>query len=175
LTPTRASPSLFRTVQASVPAQDRLAVIRQDLFDAQQRLLAALDRVGPDGWMRQSPTNVGWTVQDLLTHLATSESGFVPTLQKMARGEGGVPRDFDPNRWNAGQLRRRAESTPDQLRRDLEAAHAEMLSVLDGLDATALDHRGWLSDGREGSTEDCFRLAADHKRTHTQDIEAALA
>ena len=152
----------------------RVAAIRQDLADAQQRLLAVLDRVGRDGWSRHSPTNEGWTIQDLLTHLSTSESGFVPTLRRMAKGEGGVPQDFDPNRWNAGQLRRRAETPPEQLRLDLEGAHAAMLSLLDSLDDTALDQRGHLSSGVDGSTEDCFRLVASHKRSHTQDIEAAL-
>lgn len=162
-------------MQASVPTQDRLAGIRHELAGAQQHLLDVLARVGPDDWSRHSPTNAGWTVQDFLTHLSTAESGFVPTLQRMARGEGGVPRDFDPNRWNAGQLRRRTESSPEQLRKELEAAYAAMLSLLDGLDATALDQRGWLSNGQEGSTEDYFRLVASHKRAHTQDIEAALA
>jgi hypothetical protein len=92
----------------------------------------------------------------------------------MSEGQGGVPQDFDPNRWNADQLRRRVDSEPEQLRKDLEAAHAAMLSLLDTLDDTALDQRGHLSSGVDGSTEDCFRLVASHKRAHTQDIEAAL-
>lgn len=151
-----------------------MASIRQDLTDAQLRLVQALERVGPDDWARHSPTNEGWTIQQLLTHLTTAETGFVPTLQRMAHGEGGVPPDFDPNRWNAGQLRRRAETPPDQLRRDLEGAHAAMLQLLDSMDDTALDQWGHLSSGEDGSTEDCFRLVARHKRGHTQDIEAAL-
>jgi uncharacterized damage-inducible protein DinB len=152
----------------------RVDAIRRDLVDAQQRLLAALDRVGPGGWSRHSPRNEGWTIQELLTHLSTSETAFVPTLKRMAEGQGGVPQDFDPNRWNAGQLRRRAETSPQQLRIDLEAAHAAMLSLLDSLDETALEQRGHLSSGVDGSTEDCFRLVASHKREHSQDIEAAL-
>ena len=93
----------------------------------------------------------------MLTHLSSAETAFVPTLNKMSEGQGGVPQDFDPNRWNAGQLRRRVDSQPEQLRKDLEAAHAAMLTLLDTLDETALDQRGYLSTGVEGSTEDCFR------------------
>jgi uncharacterized damage-inducible protein DinB len=156
--------------------QERLAAIRHDLASAQQRLLAALDRVGPDDWSRHSPTNAGWTIQELLTHLTTAESGFVPTLKRMASGQGGVPDDFDPNRWNAGQLRRRGQidNSPEQLRLELEGAHAAMLALLDSLDETALDQRGRLTSGVDGSTEDGFRLVATHKRSHTQDIEVAL-
>ena len=113
-------------------------------------------------------------VSELLVHLTTAESGFVPTLRRMAAGEGGVPADFDPNRWNAGQLRRRKEIPPEQLRAELDAAHAQMIALLESLDDAALDQRGYLSSGAEGSTEDNFRLVAQHKRIHTQDIRGAL-
>jgi uncharacterized protein (TIGR03083 family) len=155
-------------------AHDRKSAIRDDVQAAQQELLEVLDGVGPDEWSRPSP-NEGWTIRDLLTHLTTSETAFVPSLRRMASGQGGVPADFDPNRWNAGQLRRRGEADPGQLRTELERSFAEMLSVLDTLDDAALDQRGYLSTGVEGCTEDNFRLVATHKRTHTNDIRAALA
>ena len=154
--------------------QDRKDAIRQELLSSQSDLIDVLDRVGADDWQRESP-NEGWTVLSLLTHLSTSEQGFASTVRRMAAGEGGVPADFDPNRWNAGQLRRNAEVSPSELRQRLENAHAESLAFLDTLDEAGLDRRGWLSSGREGSTEDCFRLIASHKREHTQHIRAALS
>jgi uncharacterized protein (TIGR03083 family) len=153
---------------------DRNSALRHELEQAQGALLEVLDQVGPDGWSRPSP-NEGWTVRDLLTHLTTSETGFIPALRRMAAGQGGVPADFDPNRWNAGQLRRRTDQPPDELRAELERSFAEVLGVLESLDDTALDQRGYLSTGVEGSTADNFRLVADHKRAHTDDIRAALA
>jgi uncharacterized protein (TIGR03083 family) len=154
--------------------QDRKAQLRDELQTAQQGLLEALDRVGADDWLRGS-RNEGWTIQSLLTHLATAERGFAATVRRMAAGEGGVPADFDPNRWNAGQLRRNADSTPAELRQRLESAHVELLAALDEIDEAGLDCRGYLSTGGEGSTEDCFRLSASHKRAHTDDIRAALS
>jgi uncharacterized protein (TIGR03083 family) len=154
--------------------QDRKAAIRQEMRSAQQELLEVLDRVGPADWDRISP-NEGWTIQHLLTHLSTSETGFVGTARRMAAGEGGVPADFDPNRWNAGQMRRHVEVAPEELRHRLEAAHAAILELLDTLDDASLDQRGYLSTGQDGSTEDLYRLVASHKRTHTEDIRAALA
>jgi uncharacterized protein (TIGR03083 family) len=154
-------------------SHDRKGALRQELLRSQQALLDALDQVGPDDWLRSSP-NEGWTVRDLLVHLTTAEAGFVPTLRRMAAGQGGVPADFDPNRWNAGQLKRRAEIPPDQLRPELEKAHAEMLALLDTFDDAALDQRGQMSSGSEGSTEDTIHLVAAHKSAHTSDILAAL-
>jgi uncharacterized protein (TIGR03083 family) len=148
--------------------------LRQELELAQRELVEVLDRVGPAGWSHPSP-NQGWTVRDLLTHLTTSETGFVATLKRMAAGRGGVPADFDPNRWNAGQLRRRADQAPDALRAELERSFGEILGVLEALDDAALDQRGNLSTGVDGSTEDNFRLVASHKRAHTDDIRVALA
>jgi uncharacterized protein (TIGR03083 family) len=153
----------------------RRAAIRSDVVAAQAALLAALDRVGPNDWSRPS-RNEGWTVQSLLTHLSTSETGFVQRIRRQASGGGGLPADFDRDRWNAGQLRRRTESSPDQLRAELEAAHGEMLALLDELDERALDQRGILDaeTGQEGSVEDVYRLVASHKRAHTADIQDAL-
>jgi uncharacterized protein (TIGR03083 family) len=143
------------------------------LVGAQQQLIEVLDRVGPQDWSRPS-RNEGWTVRDLLTHLTTSETGFVATLRRMAAGQGGVPADFDPNRWNAGQLRRRGDVAPEDLRSELQRSHAEMLSLLDDLDEVALDQRGHMSSGVDGTTEDTFRLVASHKRGHTEDMRTAL-
>lgn len=152
---------------------DRTRALRAELVDAQRQLLDVLDRVGPDDWQRPSP-NEGWTIRDLLVHLASAEAGFVPTLRRMAAGQGGVPQDFDPNRWNTGQIRRHTDADPQSLRQQLETAHAEMLSLLDSIEEPALDQRGHLSSGADGTTEDNFRLVAAHKRSHTQDIRAAL-
>ena len=63
----------------------------------------------------------------------------------------------------------------DQLRAELESGHAAMLALLDELDDTALNQRGHMSSGDDGSLEDNFRLVANHKREHTGHIRAALA
>ena len=152
----------------------RKSAIREELVAAQRDLLDVLDTVAGDDWRRPSP-NEGWTVRDLLGHVASAEAGFVGALRRMAAGEGGVPADFDPNRWNAGQLRRRADRTIEELRLELDTAHRALLAVLDEIDDAALDRRGHMSSGGEGSAADNFQLVASHKRAHCADIRAALA
>jgi uncharacterized protein (TIGR03083 family) len=155
-------------------SNERRAALRGELQSAQAELIAVLDRIGPDDWTRTSPDTPDWSVLGLLTHLSTAERGFVRTIERQAAGAGGVPTDFDPNRWNAAQLRRNAEATPAHLREQLEASHFDMLALLDGLDDAALDQRGWMTIGREGSVEDVVRVVAGHKRGHTADIAVAL-
>ena len=146
---------------------DRKAAIRQDLVGTQQDLSALLDRlVGDDDWARVSP-NEGWTIRDLLTHVSTAEQGFVGTVRRMAAGEGGVPSDFDPNRWNAGQLRRNTDVTPADMRQRLDASHTAMLELLDTLDDAALDRRGNLSTAPRAAP----RTACDRGRAQATHIE----
>ncbi len=151
----------------------RKSALRQTLVEAQAALVGLLDRVGADEWSRIGPYE-GWTVRDLLAHLSTAERGFVPTLRRIAAGEGGVPQDFDPNRWNAGQLRRQTETSTQELREKLEEAHREMLAFLDEIDDAALDQRGRVGSGDDGTLADGVRLVARHKAEHTADLRAAL-
>jgi uncharacterized damage-inducible protein DinB len=147
--------------------------LRTDLIDAQRTLVEVIDGLGRADWDRPAVEGE-WTVRQLVVHLVTAEGGFVPALRRITTGAGGVPADFDPNRWNAAQQRRRTEFPVEQLGPELAAAHTAMLALLDGLDDAALDFRGRLSSGVEGSAADNFRLVASHKRAHTQEIVAAL-
>lgn len=157
--------------------QEEGPALRELLVETQEELqtaLAAADRAS--AWEIVGPNNEGWSVRQLLVHLATSEAGFATTAERMARGEGAMPPDFDPNRWNAGQQRRRAETSIAELRSTLEESHRRTLEQLDRLDAETLrTRRGYLSTGQEGSLADLLRLLATHKRGHTADIEAALS
>lgn len=151
----------------------RKADLRKTLEEAHAALRIVLGQVADD-WSCES-LNEGWTVRDLLVHLTTAEVGFVRALRRMSNGQGGMPADFDPNRWNAAQKLRRADDDPDTLQVALHAAHADLLALLDSLDASQLDQRGYLSNGQEGSVEDGFRLTAAHKGAHVADIRSALS
>ncbi len=155
-------------------ALQRKRQLRQRLIDAQAALDRVLDRVGPEGWTRPSP-NEGWAVRDLLAHLSSAERGFLSVIRRLAAGEGGVPDDFDRDRWNESQLRRSAETSVQEMRERLSKAHLEMLDLLDHVEEPALDYRGLLSSGERGTVEDAFRLVAHHKRAHTASFEASLA
>jgi len=152
--------------------QLRKASIRADLTAAQEALGNTLADVA-ERWSQAGPSQ-DWTVRDLLAHLAWAEVGHLGSLKRMSSGQGGVPADFDPDRWNAGQQRRSADLDVDALRGRLEAAHAEMLDVLDGLSESELGQSGHLAVGGEGTVEDLCRLVASHKREHIQELRVAL-
>jgi uncharacterized protein (TIGR03083 family) len=142
------------------------------------RELAELGELGggAGGW--GAPSGVGeWSRRELLAHLSSTQAAL-PAIARSssaagagsaAGSGGGTP--FDPDRWNASQLRKRAEAAPDQLLEefmsgtaDLEAALAEA-----GLEApvTIGTYEGRpLAEAMEGML--------GHQRGHLEELRAAV-
>jgi hypothetical protein len=149
------------------------AARRRALQDAQAALTHQLDRAREESFALPL-ANSEWRTRDLVVHLATTEAGLGTLARRIGTGEGGLPENYDPHMWNAGQVRRRGDSPISELRGELERSHAEMLAYLDDLDQEALGHRGRMPMGEEGSVFDVLDLVARHKREHTSQLEAAL-
>ena len=146
---------------------------RRALQDAQAALTHQLDRAREESFALPLADSE-WRARDLLVHLTTTEAGLGALARRIGSGEGGLPENYDPHRWNAGQVRRRGDSPISELRSELERSHAEMLAYLDDLDEEALGHRGRMPMGEDGSVFDVLDLVAHHKREHTAQLEAAL-
>jgi hypothetical protein len=151
----------------------RKQAIRADLINSHLRLGNVLEQT-EGRWLNVGPTQ-DWNVRELLAHLATAEAGHLATVRRIAAGEGGVPDNFDADRWNAGQLRRTADLDVASLRQRLDAAHAEMLTALEATTELAMSQPARLATGANGTLADEFTLVAAHKREHTLELEAALA
>jgi len=158
------SPDIFATQKA-----ERRGALQQ----AHAALMQVLDHAQDDAYSRPLAESE-WRARDLLVHLATAEAGLGALARRISAGEGGLPENYDRDRWNAGQVRRRGESPVAELRGELERAHAEMLAFLEGLEPAAAQHRGRLPMGEEGSVFDVLDLVARHKIEHTAQLEAAL-
>jgi uncharacterized protein (TIGR03083 family) len=151
----------------------RKAAIARELAEAREGLLAAVRLVDEAAW--EMPTaNEGWSVRDVLAHVASGETTIQALLRRMADGRGGVPDDFDLDRYNASQLRRRAEQTVPQLLAELDVARGQTLEALAAATAQALSQRGRHPRGMITTLEETFRIIARHDREHTQDIRAAI-
>lgn len=148
--------------------------IRRVLVEAQARLLVAIRHMAGRDW--DGPTaNLEWTARQILTHVATVETSYVSLIRRMAAGQGGVPEDFDADRWNVVQLARQGVRDPADLEVEQVRAHRQLLELLEGFTSQELDQHGWLSSGgRQGSVEDALLLLGEHQQAHTSDLEGAL-
>lgn len=77
-------------------------------------------------WTAPSPAP-GWSARELLAHLSSTHSALAEIAGKAStEASAGAGVGFDPDRWNAAQVRRRAERAPDQLVAEVVSAGAEL-------------------------------------------------
>jgi hypothetical protein len=116
----------------------------------------------------------GWTVGQLLAHLADAEIGLLSQAKRLSAGQAPVPEDFDIDRWNRGAVRRKRATPAADLLQEILTAHREALAFVDSLqDAQrALEGRG---SGRVlRTTEGFLHRIGEHRAEHTAEIRSAL-
>jgi hypothetical protein len=117
------------------------------------------------------PGDPGWTVRELLAHLAEAERGMLGQAQRIVRGERSLPEGFDLARWNRRAVEKRSGASTADLLADIEKAHRDWLAFVEGLDDTALDRQGRTAEGELLTVEAFARHAAEHRMDHTCDAE----
>lgn len=151
-----------------------IETIKSNLAQARDRLNQVLDQVG-DRWDTQVYSDgAAWTVKQLAIHLMISDKGQNATVMGIARGEEGVPADFDLERYNRRSVEKRAEASVEEIRAALAASFAERAAWLDTLDEAALTRTGRHGSMRIMSVAEILDLMAAHERAHAADIAKAL-
>ena len=116
----------------------------------------------------------GWTVKQLLAHIAMSESGQIKTAQAIAAGRPTVPDDFDLNRYNNRQVEKNKDKQPPEILFGMAESRHQLLAYLDEVPEEALDKRGKHARGGVISLEQLFLRIGDHEAEHSAEIEQAL-
>ncbi len=119
------------------------------------------------------PGQPGWTVRELLAHLADAERGMLGQARRITRGEPTVPEDFDLIRWNRRAVEKRATASTSELLAEIERAHQAWVEFVESLDKSALDLQGRTAEGELLTLEAFARHAAEHRMDHTCDAEKA--
>jgi hypothetical protein len=113
----------------------------------------------------------GWDAKDLLAHVSSTQAALAAVVraEPAAGGQGQEP--FDPDRWNASQLRRRRELAPDALTQ-------EMVAGASGLHAALMDvdlDRPLAAGAFAGlSVRDGLERMLEHQQAHLEELEAGL-
>lgn len=152
----------------------RIEKHKADLASARQYLESVLDAVG-DRWDVQVYSDgAGWTVRELLIHLADADRGNNRQVMKYAVGEDVIPADFDLDRYNRRAVEKRAEMTPDEARQSLAGTRAELVAWLDTADEAMLDKEGRHATLRIVSVSELLDIMTAHERGHANDIAVVL-
>ncbi len=150
--------------------------LQQQLAESRAALLALLNALEPTQWaVPVFSEGDPWTVSTLVGHLNESERGMSIQIHKTRKGVETIPPDFDLDRWNAGLKARIGTPGPAELLDQLAATRAKTLEMME-----TLIPEDWSRTGRHPSRglitiEQYYETIYGHERTHTADIQRALA
>jgi uncharacterized protein (TIGR03083 family) len=149
---------------------------KQEIIGAYQQSSRRLDGIvaGRSEEDLKKTVYPGWTVKQLLCHLA-STSGSGAFFIMMAQSGQGMGAGFDIDRWNAEQVAARQDRPVEEIVAEFRAGHESSIkaveSAADDLLAKQVpDFSGGmlaLADLVKGS-------ATDHEASHLDDLEKAL-
>lgn len=143
-------------------------VVRQ-----RQRLAGLLADLSEDEWLHPSRCK-GWTVQDVVTHLVSTNGFWAFSIQS---GVGGAPTQllaaFDPVATPAQLVQQVKGTSPADTLEQLTTSTEALLAVIEGLDTT-----GWEAVAEAPPGHLPVRLVADHALwdcwVHERDIVLPL-
>ena len=151
---------------------ERKDKLRQTMQADDAASLAIFKRLTPDQWNQPVPSEEGadWKARDVLSHAAVSEGSQLIVIQRVLAGQGGVPDDFDLNRYNRRSVQKQAERTPAELLDNIARDHAQALAALEALDDADLDKSGRHARGDTLTIAEFFQRITEHRRQHAEEL-----
>jgi hypothetical protein len=153
---------------------ERKEKLKRKLSEARAYLNNVLDQVGDRWEMQVHSQEGGWTVRQLVNHIATADRGHNNMVMGIAEGVEVVPADFELERYNRRTTEKTVEKPAELSRNELAQQREQLLQWLDTLDEDKLDREGRHGTLRIMSVEDIMRTMAIHERDHANEIARAL-
>ena len=155
---------------------ERKDKLRQTIKADDAASLAIFRRISPKQWEQPVPSDEGatWRARDVLNHVTISEGGQLVVIQRVLDGQGGVPEDFDLNRYNRRAVQKQAERTVDDMLTSIERDHAQVLAALDGMSEADLDKTGRHARGDTLNVTQFFQRITEHRRQHAEELARNL-
>ncbi len=168
-----------------MPAPADLATIREKLNAERAKLLEAFAGLSPDVLTR--PHEGGWSIKDLLAHVAASEGINVQfakamvvkdspaQLEELAGDYPDFPPPFDLDKFNAYMMERLRAQSLEQVLAALNATRADTLAWLDTLTPADLERSGTHAVWGKHTVREIMRVLVIHEKMHRGDIEKRKA
>jgi hypothetical protein len=154
---------------------ERKHLIHDHLIRTREATLELVGQMDSADWERPVQTaEGGWTVKQMMLHLATSESGQIKLGQAIAAGQPTVPDDFDLNRYNRRQIEKNQDKQPPEILFSIAESQQKLLAFLDTVTAEDLQKRGKHGRGDVISLEQLFYRIGEHEAEHMAEIKQAV-
>jgi pimeloyl-ACP methyl ester carboxylesterase len=114
-----------------------------------------------------------WRARDLLAHLSSTQAAMaqVVTTPPSEEADGERPR-FDPDRWNASQVRRRRELSPADLVSEMRRGAVGLQAALMDVDLEQVVAAGSFAGL---PVRDAMQRMVEHQRVHLEELRRTLA
>lgn len=160
-------------------SEERKQALKQELAKNRLRLRTLLMRLNEEQWNtivfeEGEDEHAQWKVIEIVRHLTDSERGIMGNARNILKGTGGVPEDFDRDRWNASRLKKLVDKQPKELLQSMAENRAALLEMIDGLEDGDLDKEGRHADLSMMTVERLLRQIALHEEVHASQIAGAL-
>lgn len=150
---------------------EKKEAIKGELAEARNDLIVLLQELSEPAWdMTVYSEGETWTVADILRHLTAAERDMTLLVERIRQGVGGVPADFDLDRWNARTIEKAETKSPADLQAEMNENRSHLMGVIDNIRPEEWDVQGRHGSLRIMTVEEILRLIADHERRHTADI-----
>jgi uncharacterized protein (TIGR03083 family) len=133
--------------------------------------VASVVRALHGDWASPAPGYDGWTCRDLLAHLSSSAASLPAVVSSWSEPRDPNASPFDSARWNASQLRRRADKQPQELVDEYDSGTTRLVMAL--TDAP-LDKPVTVGPYAGTSLGETMAEMLKHQRQHLSDLEQAL-
>jgi uncharacterized protein (TIGR03083 family) len=113
----------------------------------------------------------GWSCHDLMAHLSSSEAALARVAASSTEPARPGAEPFDADRWNASQVRKRAETSPQDLLNEFDMGTSRLVDALSDLDLKRPVTAGAYAGLPLG---EAMALMLEHQRHHLDDLRATL-
>lgn len=134
--------------------------------------LAGIVRALHGDWTAPATGYEGWTCRDLLAHLSSSAASLPAVASSVTEPKDPNAAAFDSTRWNASQVRRRADKQAQELVDEYDAGTTRLVMVLSDSNLDAPVTVGPYAGLALGET---MAEMLEHQRHHLSDLEKALS
>ena len=133
--------------------------------------LASIVRALHGDWSAPADGYDGWSCRDLLAHLSSSEASLAAVAQSSTQPPRPDGTPFDADRWNASQVRKRADKDAQELLNEFDMGTTQLVEALTELD---LDRKVTIGAYPGYTVRDAMAEMLEHQKHHLDDLRAAL-
>ena len=134
--------------------------------------LASIVRALHGDWSAPAGSDYdGWTTKDLLAHLSSTEASLARIVVSSTEPPGPSAEPFDADRWNSSQVRKRKETTEQELLNEFDMGTTRLVEALSDMDL-----KKPVNIGRYVGTPlgEAMRNMLEHQQHHLDDLRSAL-